>query len=157
MRERRIVLISGPVASGKSELAKRLAQCTSSALLKTKEVILKYFPKTRVERGPMQRAGDRLDRETAGKWVASELAERLLSDRDFTNAPLVVVDAVRIKEQVDEIRKAFSSTYRIVHIHVWAPPEELERRFNLRQRSGDPVTYTEVAQNRTERRVALLR
>ncbi|SRR6266571_4388839 len=157
MPEKRIVLISGPISSGKSELAKRLAQHTQSTLLKTKEVILKRFPRTRVERAPMQRAGDRLDRETGGKWIATEVGQRILSDEAFENAPLIVVDAVRIKEQIDEVRKAFSSKYRVVHIHVWAPPEELERRFKSRRREGDPQTYAEVAKNLTERRVMALR
>lgn len=156
MGERRIILISGLIASGKSELAARLVAHSNAALLKTKDVILANFPKTPVERLPMQRAGDRLDRETSGAWIAKELANRVLTDDKFRDASLIVVDAVRIKEQIDHIRKAFSEKVRVVHVHVWAPVEELERRFNLRQRTGDPRTYAEVARNRTEKNVARL-
>jgi adenylosuccinate synthase len=157
MPDKRIVLISGPIASGKSELARRLAEHAQSALLKTKDVILKRFPRIRVERASMQRAGDRLDRETDGKWIATELGQRLLADEEFDKAPLIVVDSVRIKEQIDEVRRAFASKYRVVHIHIWAPLDELERRFQARRREGDPQTYSEVAKNLTERRVMALR
>jgi adenylosuccinate synthase len=156
MAEKRIVLISGPIASGKSELARRLSELAQSAILKTKDVIRARFPKVPLERGPMQRAGDKLDRDTAGKWVATELGHKTLGDVAFEKAELIVVDAVRIKEQVDEVRKAFSSTHRVVHIHVWAPQDELERRFKERQREGDPETY-EGARTKTERGVASLR
>jgi len=157
MFEKRIVLISGLIGSGKSELARRLAQHTHSALLKTKDVILKHYPKTPIERVSMQRAGDRLDRDTGGEWISAELANRLLTDDSFSNAPLIIVDAVRIKNQIDHMRRAFAGSFRVIHVHVWAPPEELERRFKERKRPGDPDTYAEVEKNRTERQVGDLR
>lgn len=156
MPEKRIVVISGQIASGKSELARQLSSRYPSALLKTKDLILKHFPKIAVERSAMQRAGDRLDRDTRGQWIATELINRILGDTTFAESPLIIVDAVRIKEQVDHVRKSFSGRYKVVHVHVWAPDDELERRFAARARTGDPTAYLDVAKNRTERRVAKL-
>jgi adenylosuccinate synthase len=157
MAEQRIVLLSGRIASGKSELARRLSSLPGSVLVKTKDMILRHSPRTPVERRPMQKVGDRLDRETDGQWISSELANRIRTEEATTIASLVVVDAVRIKKQIDHIRHTFSSGYRVVHVHVTAPEHELERRFKERQRPGDPEKYEDVViGNRTERQVEKL-
>jgi len=70
--------------------------------------------------------------------------------------PLVVVDAVRIREQIVAIRRAFGSA--VVHVHLLAPREELERRYAKRPSTAirELTSYAAVLQNRTERGVRRL-
>ena len=70
MTVQRVVLLSGRVASGKSELGKRLVEDHAFFPIKTRELIQKHYPKVKTERRALQRAGDRLDRETSGEWIA---------------------------------------------------------------------------------------
>src|SRR5207248_10537346 len=50
--------------------------------------------------------------------------------RNSPEANLIVVDAVRIKSQVDAIREAFGS--RVLHVHLTAPTDVLARRYQRR-------------------------
>src|SRR5579884_2489307 len=81
---RKIVLVSGNVASGKTTLVERLKQEFDHVhVVKTKEVIRELAAKKlrrdlEPERRAMQQFGDRLDRETKGQWVRDAL-RRMLS------------------------------------------------------------------------------
>lgn len=145
----RIILLSGPIAGGKSALGDRLVERYGLVQVKTRELIRQARPGTRNQRKSLQRAGDRLDRETNGRWIAEELArlvQRLPEDAT------VLVDAVRITGQIDAIRATWP--YQVVHIHVTAPLLELARRYSTRAaRIQELPDYKDVRQNRTERRV----
>jgi adenylosuccinate synthase len=71
-------------------------------------------------------------------------------------ARVVVVDAVRIKDQVDGIRRAFGT--RVTHIHLTAPFEILERRYAQRRDANisKSSSYAEVRSNKTEQEVGAL-
>jgi adenylosuccinate synthase len=150
----RIILLSGPISSGKSTLAKGLADRYGASILKTSELLQKRVRMDlRGERQALQNEGERLDRKTRGRWVLEELvlvAERIRSGSG------VIIDSVRIDEQIEAIREAFGPI--VTHIHLTAPQDELERRFDERKGQGreGETKYKEVKQNKTEKQTESL-
>ncbi|AKT41796.1 adenylosuccinate synthetase [Chondromyces crocatus] len=148
---KRIIVLSGPVASGKTTLGDALIARYGFERLKTRDLI-RSSSKTAEERAALQEAGEALDRETDGKWVAQELS-RVLSgpSRDAT----VIVDAVRIEKQIEAIREIFG--LHVIHVHVRAPGEVLANRYAQRRgRVAELASYDDVRANATERDVESL-
>lgn len=150
-----VVVLSGPVSAGKTTLASRLRDRFGAIHLKT-STLLEELAEGRVplERGAMQRFGARLDTQTGGKWVAEDLVPRI------TNLPedaVVVIDAARIADQIDALRAGLPR--QVVHVHLTAPRDALERRYAQRPKTRfkERATYAEVLANPTERRVPKLK
>lgn len=171
----KVVVISGQVGAGKSTLARGLAARYGTQLVSTKELLQltaerkgKELP---AERGALQAYGTKLDKETGGAWVAEAVSARI-SGADITGhesaeqspvgdsdepTGLWVVDAVRIQEQIDELRKALGID--IVHVHLHSSTEVLAARYLKRgEASGikELGSYEEVAKDPTEQKVAAL-
>ena len=120
---------------------------------------MRTLPRTRNQRQDLQRAGERLDRQTEGGWVAEALVGLIEERRRGDELPsgLLVLDAVRIAGQIQAIRRAFGDSV-VHHVHLTASPETLERRFGERNaRADDGVTWSQAATNATERQVEGLR
>lgn len=152
--ESRLVLLSGPVSSGKSTLAAELHRRFGAEILKT-SVLLEARSTTKT-RGHLQLLGQRLDVETGGLWVAEALVHRFPDLVDLHQ--LVVVDAVRFIGQVEALREAFGSN-RVVHVHLTAPFATLEGRYlerAARDETKEFRSYTDVQRNRTERDIESL-
>ncbi|MEO1168752.1 MAG: adenylosuccinate synthetase [Pseudomonadota bacterium] len=152
----RIVLLSGPICSGKSALVRQLEAKHSARIIKTRELILQKAPKTKPERRALQRAGQKLDREDGGVWVGEAL-QRTIDTFGTGQTPrgLYVVDSVRIPGQIDAIRKAYGA--EVHHIHLTATEDELRKRYETRSREDDEaVGYDELKRNRTEREIEKL-
>src|SRR5437762_2053789 len=102
----RIVVVSGPIDSGKSSLAARLearfGTKTFSSLGPVKDAAA---PDT--TREALQVAGARLDRSTRGRWIADALALYVTAQGLSESEQTIVVDAVRTKEQIAAVRVAF--------------------------------------------------
>ncbi len=146
-----IVALSGPVCAGKSTLAELMEKRLSAIRLKTNDLIRQLDPKAAQSRAAFQRAGDRLDKDTAGRWVMEGIIE-LLSDEKIQD-PLVVVDAVRIEPQLRALRKVYS----VVHIHLDASDEQLGTRYAKRSSAlKEMASYQDVQVNRTEHNVRKL-
>ena len=145
----RVILLSGPVASGKTSLARKLVSNYRYELFKTRSLI-QSMTGSETERAQLQGAGELLDRRTRGRWVADALAREVARLDDEAS---VVVDSVRIKTQVDAIRDAFGP--RVVHIHLTAPIAVLARRYRSRRSSKlkELQSYDAVRQDPTERHV----
>jgi adenylosuccinate synthase len=150
---KQILVLSGPVASGKTTLLNKLKDRYAIQVIKTWKLIQQEKKGVENDRAQLQRAGDELDRKTGGEWLADAVAraaQRLPVDAR------IAVDAVRIKKQIDALRRAFGS--RVVHIHLTASEAELARRYG--QRSNSPFrelsSYSDVLRNKTERGVRTL-
>ena len=147
--DRRIILLSGPVASGKSMLAGRLSDRFNMKLLRT-SALLRAMMTREHERGriALQDFGDKLDQKTKGTWVLDNLRQTLQGDSTSTN---VVVDSVKIQEQIDAIRDAYGSS--VTHIHMTAPLEVLTSRYESRESpspQAERLSYQDVRLNQTE-------
>lgn len=151
-----IVVLSGPVASGKSTLAKTLALRKKGVVIKTRDLILERSPNTKQERLPLQKAGEKLDKADNGLWVQEALA-RLVEkhQRGKDDCKFFVVDSARIRGQIEGIRQAFPSFTH--HIHLETPVEDLRERYSKRADVTDTkATYDDVLKNKTEREVVEL-
>ena len=147
--DRRIILLSGPVASGKTTLARNLANQFGMKVLRTRGWLISELEnRGRGGRADLQREGERLDQETNGTWVLQGL------DRDLRargTSECVVVGSVRIEKQIDAIRDAYGAA--VTHIHMTAPVPALSERYDKRQQESadpDPMTYEDVRRNNTE-------
>ena len=145
---KRIIVLSGPIASGKTTLGDTLVERYGFKLQKTRDLI-KATKKTELERGALQLDGDVLDRKTKGRWVANALGRTIL---DLPPDVTILVDSVRIEAQVKAIRQAFGPS--VTHVHLTAPLSELARRYRRRTKHlRELSTYEEARANETERNV----
>jgi adenylosuccinate synthase len=144
-----IVVLSGRVSAGKSTLASGLVERYGCIRVRTQELIVKALPDTPRDRRALQDAGDRLDRRTNGAWIATELSKLLLAlSHDVT----VVIDSVRIREQIVAIRQA--ARLQVVHVHLTAPTTLLAARYGARQNTiREFPDYAALSHNATERQV----
>ena len=156
-----IVLVSGRVSTGKSTLSDGLRKQHNATIVKTKGVLRDLAVKKLrrdlpSERPAMQEFGDQLDRQTKGKWVLSAL-NRHIAEAKVEQEGVVVVDAVRILEQIKAIRRIYRIAVK--HVHLEAPPEALAKRYKARRHSGvkELPKYSDVGRNPTESRVESLR
>jgi adenylosuccinate synthase len=150
-----IVLLSGRIGSGKTSLSRRLVELYGAHLIKTRDLILQEAPRTKDERVSLQRAGEKLDRDTDGRWVGNALIRKMeeMETASGVAEGLYVLDSVRIPGQLDAIRTAFGSAV-VHHIHLTASEELLKERYNKREAAADQgVTFETAAANATERRV----
>ncbi len=152
-------MLSGPVGSGKSTLAARLRQRYGAYHLRTQELIKQAAARSGdtlvEERRALQDYGDKLDEETAYRWIAKGVGDRI--EEGVVNSSLIVVDAVRRVEQIELLREMFPA--RVTHIHLHAPDDVLSDRYKQKRESSgikELDSYADVAQNETERRTFLL-
>lgn len=134
---RRIVLLSGHLCTGKSELARSLEVEFGYHIVKSSE-ILKGIASSRgaeQDRMALQKLGDEMDQETEGRWLHEhvlDLCKGLGLDAQ------VVLDNVRTKEQLEHFRT--SSDFEAAHVHLYvADVSETERRWKARVSSGAGV------------------
>ena len=98
-----IVVLSGPVAAGKSTLATALGERWGVVRLKTQDLLI-ALTGAELDRAALQQAGERLDRETGGAWVVEGLTRRL---GELPDDARVLVDSVRLVAQVEAIQRAY--------------------------------------------------
>lgn len=146
-----IVILSGQISSGKTTLAKGLASLYGMKIFKTSEILRdKIEPGKLIDREILQNEGDKLDRQTHGKWVLDELNKWLEQQE---NAQGVIIDSVRIKEQIDFLKDCFWP--HVVHIHLKAPKNVLENRYKSNKNGtlDKESDYNMVKQNQTEKQI----
>ena len=152
--QRQIVALSGSICSGKSSLAAQLAEQFGFVHFRSTQAMLARCPPPAapVARAELQRLGQKMDEETAGKWIASALAHETVK----TDVASFVVDSVRTKRQVDELRRAFG--YGVVHLHLQTDKTTLKQRFKERSRLdvNDANTFEEAVDDDTEKAVNAL-
>lgn len=145
---KRIILLSGPVAAGKTTLGDALVNRYSFHRIKTRQLIRTAMG-TEAERGHLQKAGEFLDASTNGKWVADALGNEI---SQLSSDSVILVDSVRIESQIEAIRNSYGSS--VIHIHLSAPYEVLANRYM--HRTGEITersSYAILKENQTERSV----
>src|ERR1700752_1210555 len=149
-----IVIVTGPVCSGKSSLSRRLRDCFGWDWFRTKDaLILRGGKRLRPERRTLQEFGEELDRSNI-MWLVEDLD-------DFAGSPqdprTIVLDSPRNLNQIKIIRHKFGVD--VLHVHLLASRKVLERRY---EKSGGREGITElsssdeVIKNNTETDVNLL-
>jgi len=144
-----IVLLSGPVGAGKTELADRLAERYGFETLSTRKTLTDKSEEEVPSRKRLQALGQSLDQKTSGRWVYDALA-RYIQAAGVREPRRVVVDAVRIKKQIDPIRQGFGRC--VMHVHLTASDATLNERYAKRD-SSDMVelgSYEEVKESAVE-------
>jgi len=150
----KIILLSGPISSGKSTLARGLADGNQIIILKTNEILKRQVRSDlKSDRKVLQGQGERLDIRTRGRWVLEGLRELVALNSEDNE---LIVDSVRIPQQIDAIRDAYGS--KVIHVHLTAPLNELEQRFNKRRKlqKEKDFQYAEVKKDPTEKNVGNL-
>jgi adenylosuccinate synthase len=145
----KILLVSGKICSGKTTMSNYFREHFKFIQIKSIELLLRH-PKAHAipkERRSLQEFGMRLDKETSSEWILEGLMQFI---EENPNVPGFVVDAVRMQEQIDIIRKKFGR--RVVHVHLIAPQEELASRYLTREKAKirELKSYEEASENPVE-------
>jgi adenylosuccinate synthase len=126
----KVVVISGHLCSGKSELASELEGRFGFRVVKSSEILSALAGKEGApdDRSSLQNFGDEMDRRTDGAWLFDEVA-RVAESLD--SAQLVVVDNVRTLKQLEHFRR--SALLSAFHVHLYIlDSAERERRWRAR-------------------------
>jgi adenylosuccinate synthase len=153
---RRIVVLSGRVASGKSALASGISNMFKATIVSTSDLLRQRARSLGVDLGADRRAfqefGTKSDQSTNGGWLVDEIRPML---EGLPLDGVVVVDSVRLAEQLAALRVAFGRT--VFHVHLTATDRDLRKRFSNRNRRMDSTTsYDTVSVDLTERQVESL-
>jgi adenylosuccinate synthase len=150
-----IVVVSGPVAGGKSHLARALQDRFDGERLSTRELLMtRLAPTQPPTRKTLQQIGAQLDTETNGRWVVDRLSRRIYQ----SESGLVIIDAARVAGQIEGIREAFGRAVR--HVHITASPQTCAMRYEERRSRPDieeADSYDEVMADPTEAAIDSLR
>ena len=139
-----VVLISGPIASGKTSLSRLLAGRFGLCIVSTRELIAQGIQDRRF----LQVAGALQDDSTAGRWVRDGLVQ---FQTRCPNQVSFVVDSVRTLDQVRWVRETYGPS--VEHIHLTASDDVLATRYESR---SEGYQYDEVRDDSVEKMVVFL-
>ncbi|MGO8184151.1 adenylosuccinate synthetase [Rhizobium leguminosarum] len=148
---KRIIAVSGPIGVGKSSFFQALERRIGGRRISTRKIIL---TRTGVpnERKALQDAGEKLDLETDGQWVATAAESEAASTEPNQ---FIFIDAVRIESQIRHLRTVFGD--KVLHLHLTASDEILQDRYSKRPSElKEFETYEEVRASVTERAIEQL-
>lgn len=153
---RKVVILSGSVSSGKTTLADNLVRRfkPNVEVFKTRDFLQKRGgTDVAADRAALQAFGEKLDKQTRGRWVCDDFIEAI---KGFPENAVVILDAVRMRGQVEAIREAYGQL--VFHIHLTANLEVLASRYAHRPpgKIRELRSYDEVLANKTERNVPKL-
>ncbi|WP_218919445.1 hypothetical protein [Burkholderia sp. MSMB1459WGS] len=127
MTIKRLLLLSGPMRSGKTSVAEVLKRSYGFSGISTGGYLRSCIPPGRgdVTRSSLQDLGDRLDFETDFAWVVDAVSIPAMAAAPTTENWLL--DAVRKPRQIEHFRAQFPRVLRHVHLH--APESTLQNRY----------------------------
>lgn len=129
----RVVLLSGPIASGKTSLARNLSELLSFEIISTSEYLSNLFGTK--DRKTLQRLGKELGDATNGDWTYSLVSEKIRLESGNSR---IVVDSVRTLNQIHRIKEGLGEG--VACVYLYADPDVLEFRYNKRE-GGLSVPY----------------
>jgi adenylosuccinate synthase len=126
---RQVVLISGHICTGKSELARRLKTEFGYHAVSSSDILREIAKgdEKPTDRLALQALGDDLDRATNHQWLLGHVVKVAAT---LAETQPIVVDNVRTWDQLQYFR-----TYRgfsVIHAHLWAPRTILEQRYKTK-------------------------
>lgn len=130
---KRLLLLSGPMASGKTSVSAVLQKLhgfvpISSGSFLRAHLAIRSEP---LDRHNLQELGDSLDKATDFSWLIDSVANPAIQARpDVENW---LLDAVRKPRQVELFRLRFGSAVR--HLHIIASEAVLQQRYAARSAS----------------------
>jgi cytidylate kinase len=132
------VLLSGPVAGGKSAVARELVERHGFQSIRSGAYLASLASRRGLgtSRTILQRLGDELDQETDYRWLIDDVAVPALettSDRSHW-----LLDSVRKRRQVEHFRARFQRS--VLHAHLTAPEQILRARYVSRMAAGAEYT-----------------
>lgn len=133
-----VVVLSGPIASGKTTLARSLVLLGSAEHISTSGLIAASTGRD-LGRGELQ-AISLNQRFQGADWIVD--AVRQAAD-GLPTGSVVVVDGIRTLDQLAGLRKAAAGVWRILHVHLDGEGGQLANRHNARRRQED-ATWAEV-------------
>lgn len=151
----RIVVLSGPIGAGKSTLARGLCNRYSGVRVSTRDLLMGRLGEgIQAGREELQKLGTELDNATNGTWLRDDLAKVL---KESDNPELIVVDSVRIVEQIETLREAYAR--RVTHIHLTATEATLTKRYEERKAVAkivEAASYEEARKDPVESQISTL-
>ncbi|MDH0302264.1 MULTISPECIES: AAA family ATPase [unclassified Pseudomonas] len=140
---KRLLLLSGPMASGKTSVSECLKahhgfEAISSGSFLRAQLAARDEPN---DRHNLQELGDALDSATDFSWLIESVARPAIDARPNTESWLL--DAVRKARQVELFRLHFRNAVR--HVHVTAPESVLQRRYA--ERGADQLALYQSSVN----------
>lgn len=130
----KILLLSGPLAVGKTSVAERLERVHHFKRIRTGQYLSELASKERrpADRAGLQELGDELDKDTNYKWLIDEVAAPLIVLNPSVKYWLL--DSVRKNQQVLHFRQRYGKD--ISHVHLLAPELILRARYERRLEQG---------------------
>ncbi|MDD1965902.1 AAA family ATPase [Pseudomonas putida] len=127
---KRLLLLSGPMASGKTSVSASLQKIhgfvpISSGSFLRAQLAARNEP---LDRHRLQELGDSLDESTDFSWLIESVANPAIQDQPAVENWLL--DAVRKPRQVELFRLRFGDAVR--HVHITAPETVLQQRYAAR-------------------------
>ena len=138
----RLVVISGGLASGKTELANRLKAAYGCEIVRTADLIRNLKRDVGSDRRSMQAAGNKLDTQTGQSWIAEGVA-KVIRSNGRSGVP-VVLEGVRKPGQMAAIQFAIGHRY-VRHVHLAVDRETQRQRFEARKGEADDALSFEAA------------
>jgi adenylosuccinate synthase len=147
-----IILLSGPIGSGKTTLAAHMERHYAACHISTSEILSESVGRS-LDRRELQQVGLE-GRFQGGEWIANAVTRSIF---DHPEAKVVVVDAVRTVEQVRAIRNLTAGRWRILHVHLTADSQQLAERYDSRARRVDSgVDWSTATESLTETAIIAL-
>jgi adenylosuccinate synthase len=106
-----LFVISGPVAVGKSAFCREFESRFGAVRLSTRTFLTNRSVPD--DRDALQVAGDQLDIETDGKWVADSVDQHV---QTLPTHEIFLVDSARIEKQIEHLRRAYGQN--VFHVHL---------------------------------------
>ncbi|WP_144289878.1 AAA family ATPase [Ideonella sp. A 288] len=134
MDKRVILLLSGPIAVGKSTLGKLLVDGHDFRAIRSGRFLQELARSAGLEvcRTVLQQIGDDLDQRTDYSWLIDDVA--IPQIKGFPEYNFWLLDSVRKQRQIEHFRSRFDND--VLHVHLTAPERVLRARYEARLAAG---------------------